>query len=86
MNFKESVEHHQRVKEIGALMSRVRKITSGRSTKKSLTQWIRANREEIDRAIKSACDNCRLNDRERRLWVLNDEGLYNLAMADGVRV
>lgn len=52
----------------------------------SLTQWIKANREEIDQAIKTQCDNCRLNDQERRLWVLNDEGLYNWARHDGARV
>lgn len=28
----------------------------------------------------------RLNDAERRLWVLNDEGLYSWAREEGVRV
>lgn len=27
-----------------------------------------------------------LNDEERRLWILNDEGLYNWARAEGVRI
>lgn len=27
-----------------------------------------------------------LNDRERRLWILNDEGLYNWARSEGVRI
>jgi hypothetical protein len=27
-----------------------------------------------------------LNDRERRLWILNDEGLYRWARAEGVRI
>ena len=54
--------------------------------RKSLTQFIRENREEIDAAIRRVCDNCRLNDQERRLWILNDEGLYNWARSEGVRV
>jgi hypothetical protein len=28
----------------------------------------------------------RLNDEERRLWVLNDEGLYNWARSEGVPI
>ena len=28
----------------------------------------------------------RLNDKERRLWVLNDEGLYQWARSEGVRI
>lgn len=27
-----------------------------------------------------------LNDKERRLWILNDEGLYRWARAEGVRI
>ena len=27
-----------------------------------------------------------LNDRERRLWILNDEGLYNWARQEGVKI
>ena len=43
----------------------------------SLRDFIRANREDIDRAIERVCPNQgRLNDEDRRLWVLNDEGLY----------
>lgn len=43
----------------------------------SLREWIRTNRAELDRYIRSACPNVgSLNDEERRLWVLNDEGLY----------
>ena len=33
------------------------------------------------------CGNySRLNDEDRRLWVLNDEGLYNWARSEGVRI
>jgi hypothetical protein len=30
--------------------------------------------------------NNRLDDAELRLWVLNDEGLYNWARSEGVRI
>jgi len=52
----------------------------------SLTQWIKENRAEIDQAIERVCQGCGKNDSERRLWVLNDEGLYNWARSEGVRV
>jgi len=39
----------------------------------------------IARAIKQD-KNPRANDDERRLWVLNDEGLYNWARSEGVRI
>lgn len=51
----------------------------------TLQNFIRKNRKEIDRAIQSVCD-CQLNDKERRLWILNDEGLYNWARSEGVRI
>lgn len=52
----------------------------------TLREFIRNNREEIDRAIRSVCGNRQLNDEERRLWILNDEGLYLWAKSEGVRV
>ena len=52
----------------------------------TLNQFIRENRKEIDTAIKRVCDNCRLNDRERRLWILNDESLYRWARSNGIRI
>jgi hypothetical protein len=54
--------------------------------KKSLRTWIKENRKEIDACIKRVCDNCKLNDEERRGWVLNDEGLYLWAKSEGVNV
>ena len=51
--------------------------------KMSLRDWIRANRTELDECIRRACPNiARLDDEERRLWVLNDEGLYNWARSE----
>jgi hypothetical protein len=53
----------------------------------TLHQWIRDHRKELDTAILRACPNIgRLNDAERRLWVLNDEGLYLWAKLEGVRL
>lgn len=52
----------------------------------TIRQFIRENREELDRCIRSVCSNCRLNDEERRNWILNDEGLYNWARSAGVRI
>ena len=54
--------------------------------RKSLREWIKENREEIDVAIRRACPNCRIDDAERRLWILNDEGLYNWARSERVNV
>lgn len=51
-------------------------------------QFIRQNRQEIDEAIDRVLGkgNGRRNDEERRLWVLNDEGLYLWARSHGVRI
>ena len=48
----------------------------------NLTEFIRENRKEIDELTKSPYKN----DNERRLWVLNDEGLYLWAKSEGVRI
>jgi len=53
---------------------------------KSLRAWVKKNRVDIDSIIRSNCSNCRLNDEERELWVMNDEGLYNWAKSEGVNV
>lgn len=52
----------------------------------SLKMFITNNREELDNYIKKAVPNVRLDDNERRLWVLNDEGLYNWAKSEGVNI
>lgn len=54
----------------------------------TLRQFIQDNRTEIDHAIRTHLKNpnLRLNDEERRLWILNDEGLYNWARSAGVRI
>ena len=52
----------------------------------SLREFIRENRQEIDAAILRGCPNCRLNNREREMWIRNDEGLYHWARSEGVRI
>lgn len=52
----------------------------------TLRDFIRENKEELDRAIKRVVPDVRLTDQERRLWILNDEGLYNWARSEGVRI
>jgi hypothetical protein len=52
---------------------------------RSLTRFIRENRAELDQVILKKVPSSRLNDEERRQWVLNDEGLYNAARAWGWR-
>lgn len=58
----------------------------------SLREWIKQNRQQLDECINRVCcrynqqgeqiDKPRRNDDERRLWVLNDEGLYNWARSE----
>lgn len=56
--------------------------------RKSIRSFIREHREELDAAIRRALKrpDFRLNDEERRMWILNDEGLYNWARSEGVNV
>jgi gluconate kinase len=53
---------------------------------KTLRQWVREHRAEIDAAILRACPGLKLNDEDRAMWVENDEGLYQWAKSEGVRV
>jgi len=52
----------------------------------TLKQFLKKNRTIIDRAIKQEVPDARLNDNERRLWVLNDESLYRWARSEGVKI
>ena len=49
-------------------------------------QFIKENKEEIDRCIKKAVPDAKINDDERRLWILNEENLYLWARRNGVRI
>jgi len=53
----------------------------------TVATWVRNHRASIDAIIQRSGGHARrLNDHERRLWVVNDEGLYCWARADGARV
>lgn len=55
----------------------------------TLKQFLKENRTELDACIARALGedkNPRANDDERRLWVLNDEGLYRWARREGVKI
>ncbi len=53
----------------------------------TLANFIKENREELDRYIRRVNpDGPRLDNEERRQWILNDEDLYNWARREGVDV
>lgn len=52
----------------------------------TMRDFIKENREELDRCIRRVVPNLRINDEERRQWIMNDEGLYNWARSEGVHV
>lgn len=54
---------------------------------KSLHDFLKENRKEIDEAIRRVSPNNHyFNDEERRQWVLNDPGLYSWARSEGVNI
>ena len=65
-------------KIIGNILGTKPKADRKSKNKRNLQQWIKDNREAIDEATQSPYKN----DEERRLWVLNDEGLYNAYKSD----
>ena len=53
----------------------------------SLKQFIREHKEEINAYIKAKVGSDFIDtDNERKLWVLNDETLYNHAKSHGVKL
>lgn len=54
----------------------------------TLRMFISKHRDELDECIRRVTNNTdfRINDEERRLWVLNDEGLYLWAKREGVKI
>lgn len=52
----------------------------------TMRNLIRDNRDEIDNSVKNAYGQKPSNDSERHDWVINDEGLYLWARAEGVPV
>ncbi|HVP76648.1 MAG TPA: hypothetical protein VMV04_02025 [Thermodesulfobacteriota bacterium] len=52
----------------------------------TLRQFIRKNRRELDKAIQRKYPNVKkLNDDERRVWILTDKILYIWAKSVGVK-
>ena len=51
-----------------------------------LREFIRKHRRVLDAFILERVPDIRLNDSERRLWILNDEELYRWARKEGVRI
>jgi hypothetical protein len=47
-----------------------------------LKEFIKQNRKQIDQITQSPIKN----DQERRLFILNDESLYNWAKTSGVKL
>lgn len=52
----------------------------------TLRAFIREHRAELDAAIRVAGHRGTLNDKDRGDWIANDEGLYNWARSEGVRI
>ena len=55
----------------------------------TLKQFIKEHRAELDAFIARALGlpkNPIPTDAERRLWILNDEGLYRWARSEGVKI
>lgn len=52
----------------------------------TLVNFIKENKIELDKCIKRVVPNARLNNEERRLWILNDESLYQWARRCKVRI
>ena len=51
-----------------------------------MREFLTDNREEIDAAIRTVDSQGPRDDRERELWIANDESLYAWAIDEGVDV
>ena len=52
----------------------------------SLKDFIEKHRKEIDRIVKEYYRIDVSNNRERKNWIMNDEGLYRWAHREGVNI
>jgi len=54
----------------------------------TLRDFIKQNRPELDAAIRNVLgrEDRKLNDDERRQWILNDESLYRWARREGCKI
>jgi len=51
-----------------------------------LSDFIKENRDELDKYIQKQAPGSPKTDNERRLWILNDEKLYNWARSENVKI
>jgi len=61
-------------------------MSTKRAATMTMAQFIKQHREQLDREIHQRVPNLKLTNEERRLWVLNDEGLYRWARSEGVKI
>ncbi len=60
---------------------------NNRRNSMSIREFIKQNKTEIDKVIRERCPNApKLNDEDRRQWILNDEYLYNTARGQEVNI
>jgi len=59
------------------------KIVNGQMT---FRKFIDDNREEIDKYILRVIPGAKLNNEDRRMWILNDDDLYKWAKRSGVKI
>jgi len=54
----------------------------------TLKEFLKENKGEIDAGIRRAIGrpDYKITGEERRQWVYNDEGLYNWARSEGVKI
>ena len=52
----------------------------------SMKKFIQENKSDLDACIGRKAPGQPINDNERRLWILNDESLYNWARSEGVDI
>jgi len=52
----------------------------------TLSKFIKQNKQEIDECIQKIAPGSPRTNNERRLWILNDIGLYNWAKSEGVKI
>ena len=52
----------------------------------TLVKFIKENKQELDRIIQSIAPGSPRNNNERLLWIMNDEGLYDWAKSEGVKI
>ena len=50
----------------------------------TMREFIRENRTRLDKIIRLRVPNLTIDDAERRMWIENDQSLYEWAREEGV--